>query len=100
MGREVVEHRLGDAIAGEAVGDDADAVAAGDLAAHQIGDMPEQAADRGAQDVNDVERAHECFLNKSRRVEQARQFVSPMTEDVFKLMQKFQSADGANVFQL
>jgi hypothetical protein len=62
--------------------------------------MSEQAADRGAQDVKDVERAHECFLNKSRRVDQARQFVSPMTRDVFKLTQKFQSAGGANIFQL
>ena len=40
-------------------GDYADAVAARDLAAYQIGDMTEQAADRGAQDVENVERRHE-----------------------------------------
>ena len=47
---------LGARAAGRRVGDDADLVAARRLAAREVEDMPEQAADRRAQHMQDFER--------------------------------------------
>ena len=57
--RQAGEHRLGGVAAGQAVGNDADAMAARDLALHQIGDVAKQPADRRAQNVKNIEGLHE-----------------------------------------
>ena len=52
--RDSRERGLGAGAAGRAVADDADLVAARGLAARDIEDVPEDAADRGARDVHDL----------------------------------------------
>ena len=51
------ERRIGALAAGRGIGHDADLVAARGLAAREIDHVAEQPADRGAQDVQDLERA-------------------------------------------
>ena len=54
--RDLRQRRLGALAAGEAVGDDADVMAAVDLAVGEIEDVAENAADRGAHRVQDTKR--------------------------------------------
>jgi hypothetical protein len=56
--REFGQDLFGARPAGRAIGDEADAVAARDLAAGEIEDMAEQTADRRAENVDDVQGSH------------------------------------------
>ena len=55
-GRDLRQRRLGALATGQAVGDDADVVAAVDLAVGEVEDVTEDSADRGAYRVQDTER--------------------------------------------
>jgi hypothetical protein len=55
-GRNLSQRRVGPFAAGEAVGDNADLVAAVDLSVGQIQDMAEDSADRRARRMQDTKR--------------------------------------------
>ena len=57
-GLRVVEYLFGAGAAGVAVGDQSDTMAPGDLFLRQVQHVPEQAADRRAHDVDDIQRFH------------------------------------------